>query len=200
MNTLTAVRLLLLLSFMTGRCKATGPTNTTTRMCRVPFASIQSNLLSQDILYNTVMRTCKPNSMSKWKYSAFTGYPPTEFYDAFSLPANVRLNCALAKVACLLPVNGSLSIMFASTPIKGDVLMCSRGRHVYAAWNSSVVGNMHAYSDTTLMPSFGQAIMTSDVEIELEWPFSLLASSISRHAQSYIATATSNYIDSLCKV
>ena len=120
MSTLTAVRWLLLLSFVTGQCKATDPSNTTTPMCRVPFASIQSNLLSQDVLYNTVMRTCESNAMSKWKYSAFTGFPPSEFYDAFSLPANVRLNCAFSRVACLLPVNGSLSIIFASTPIKGD--------------------------------------------------------------------------------
>ena len=85
MSTLTAVRWLLLLSFMTGQCKATDPSNTTTPMCRVPFASIQSNLLSQDVLYNTVMRTCESNAMSKWKYSAFTGFPPSEFYDASPL-------------------------------------------------------------------------------------------------------------------
>jgi hypothetical protein len=174
--------------------------NFTLPACQTSFANIQPNLLSQDTLYNTVLSTCQANSLKSWQYSSYTTHPSPDFHAHFKLPKEARLQCAKVKVSCLLPVNGSLSIIFAAMPMEGDVVMCTRGMHIYSIWNSSSVGNLHAYSDTLVSPVSGTATVSSTVDLNVEWPLSLFLAPLRHDAQSYILSANRNYLRSVCKI
>ena len=169
-------------------------------VCAHHITDLRFTPLSQDILYNTALKTCLPNSLSSWSYQTSVEPVSAAFAGTFDIPAGARLACARVDLACAMKANGMLASFLPriTAHVHNDV--CVRGTHIFSKWR---------ISDNPLIESFD---ITQDLEVGRDsanvtvrvhgtapFPLSILTPTIYAHADEMTRIASVNFVTAICE-
>jgi hypothetical protein len=155
--------------------------------------------ISQDILYNTALKTCLPDSLSQWNYKTSVEPASAEFVDDFDVPAGARLACARVELTCAMAAKGMLASFLPHIDARVHNDVCVRGAHIFSRWR---------ISDNPLIQNFGitqdlqlgrdGANVTVGVRGAAPFPMSILTPTIYAHADDMTRIASVNFVSAIC--